>query len=273
MFTNLLVAIISALIAKITIPFVYNMLLTNKCTALNYNKIEIPLGMGIVFILIQTIVVYLLSLYLKINAVHSFSYIVSMLLIGVIGLIDDLIGEKDVKGFKGHIKSLIKGKLTTGGLKAVIGFGAAFLVSIVLSDGYLNIVLNTFIIAFFTNLVNLFDLRPGRANKAFLFFSIVLLFTGHVESYNFIIFSAIGIIIIYMPYDLKSKAMMGDVGSNALGITLGVYCILSQSFMFRLVYFILLIILHIIAEFYSFSKIICKIKFLKYIDEFGRDTM
>jgi len=273
MLTNLIVAIISALIAKITIPFIYNMLLANKCTALNYNKNEIPLGMGIVFILIQTIVVFLFALSFNTNAAYVFSYIVSMLLIGMIGLIDDLIGEKDVKGFKGHIKSLIKGKLTTGGLKAVIGFGAAFLVSIVLSDGYLDIVLNTFVIAFFTNLVNLFDLRPGRANKAFVFFAVVLIITGHIQAYDFIIFSAIGIIIMYMPYDLKSKSMMGDVGSNALGITLGVYCVLTQSFISRLVYLILLIILHLISEFYSFSRIISKIKLLKYIDNLGRDTM
>ena len=34
-------------------------------------------------------------------------------------------------------------------------------------------------------------------------------------------------LLIYFPMDLKAKAMMGDVGSNILGITLGIYCTLS----------------------------------------------
>ncbi len=273
MLMNLLAFIVSSLVAKITIPFIYNMLLSNKCTSLNYKKIEIPLGMGLVFILIQATIVFLFSLFLKINTVFVFSYIISMLLIGIVGFVDDLIGEKDIKGFKGHIKALLNGKLTTGGLKALTGFGAAFIAALVLSDSYLDIMLNTFVIALFTNLINLFDLRPGRANKVFLLLSIILVMTSFVKDYNYIIFSAIGIIVMYMPYDVKSRSMMGDIGSNALGITLGIYCILTQTFHFRLGYFIVLIILHVVSEFYSFSKIIAKNKFLSYIDNLGRDIM
>jgi len=126
------------------------------------------------------------------------------------------------------------------------------------------------LISLFTNLINLFDLRPGRASKVFLVLSVLLISTSLIKSYNYLLFSILGIVIAYIPYDLKAKVMMGDTGSNVLGITLGIYCAITHSFTIKLIYLGILIILHIISEFYSFSKIISNNKFLSFLDNLGR---
>ncbi|AFS78410.1 putative phospho-N-acetylmuramoyl-pentapeptide-transferase [Gottschalkia acidurici 9a] len=267
---NLIIFFISIVVTLLSTPYVYNMLLDNDCTALNYREEKIPIGMGLVFILVQCFIISITSIYIKIDRTMILFYIITVMLMGLVGMLDDLIGEKNVKGFKGHIKSLFRGKLTTGGLKAIIGFLSATLFSISISKNYLDMIVNIFLIALFTNLINLFDLRPGRAGKVFAVISITLLITSYIKSYDFIIYSALGIIIVYMRYDLKARAMMGDVGSNALGITLGAFCALTHSLNIKIVYLVILLILHIISEFYSFSKIINKSKILSFLDNLGR---
>lgn len=78
--------------------------------------------------------------------------------------------------------------------------------------------------------------------------SIIMLLTSTIIEYNFILYSIYGILFIYFPIDLKAKAMMGDIGSNAIGITLGVYCILTQTILARLIYLLILVVVHILAE-------------------------
>lgn len=267
---NFAIFIISALSTLIVAPYIYSMLLKGNCVATNYKEEKIPIGMGLIFILVQFVVVLISSFYINVDNSSILSYISIVSLIGLIGIIDDLIGESTVKGFKGHIKSLFQGKLTTGGLKALVGFLSSIIFSLLISSNYIDMLINIFLIPLFINLINLFDLRPGRAGKAFLTLSIVLLITASISKYNFIIYSAIGIVIVYMKYDLKAKSMLGDIGSNSLGATLGMYCVLTNDISIKVIYLIVLILLHIIAEFYSFSKIIDKYKILKYLDNLGR---
>ncbi len=85
--------------------------------------------------------------------------------------------------------------------------------------------------------------------------SIIMLLTSTIIEYNFILYSIYGILFIYFPIDLKAKAMMGDIGSNAIGITLGgVYCILTQTILARLIYLLILVVVHILAEKNIFYK-------------------
>jgi len=63
--------------------------------------------------------------------------------------------------------------------------------------------------------------------------------------------------------------MLGDVGSNILGIALGI-AFVTNSFSTRVIVLVLLIIFHIFTEKYSLTKIIENNKFLKYFDQIGR---
>lgn len=261
---------ISFILSIICLPFILNMLKDNGSVCLNYKNEEIPIGLGLVFVIVQVITCNIVAIYNHNVERYTMIYIISILFIGIAGLLDDLIGDKNVKGFKGHIKSLFKGKLTTGGLKAIIGFLSSVLVSIIISNNVYEFIINVFIISLFTNFINLFDLRPGRASKVFIILSIILLISSNNFNYSFIILSMYGILMRYMPVDLKSNAMMGDVGSNVLGMTLGVYCALSHNITSKLIYLCILVVLQVLSEFISFTKIIENNKILKYIDNIGR---
>ena len=78
---------------------------------------------------------------------------------------DDLAGSGDRRGFRGHLGALAHGELTTGAAK-LGGIGATGLAaSALLGGGPVDALLNAGLIAGGANLVNLFDLRPGRASK------------------------------------------------------------------------------------------------------------
>ncbi|QQY80629.1 UDP-N-acetylmuramyl pentapeptide phosphotransferase/UDP-N-acetylglucosamine-1-phosphate transferase [Keratinibaculum paraultunense] len=267
---NILSFIVSLILSYIAVPMIKDMLFRNKIVSLNYNNEEIPLGMGILFIFVQVISISLTSILGWADIKVAMGYLLACTLMGFVGLIDDLVGETDIKGFRGHINAFFKGKLTTGLLKAGIGFFIALFISIIFSSTLLDIVINTLIIALFTNLTNLLDLRPGRSIKVFLLISVIMLFTNITDEYNFILYSIYGILFIYFPIDLKAKAMMGDVGSNFIGITLGIYCIFTQTLLARSIYLFILILIHILAEKISFTKVIEKNKFLSFLDNLGR---
>lgn len=269
-YINILSFLISLILSYIAAPMIMDMLYRSNTVSLNYNKEEIPLGMGILFVLIQVISMgfFMILNWVDLNVVMT--YLMAFVLMGLVGLLDDLVGEKDIKGFKGHIKAFFKGIMTTGLLKAGMGFFIALFISIIFSKNILDIVINTLVISLFTNLINLFDLRPGRSIKVFLLMSIIMLLTSAIIEYNFILYSIYGILFIYFPIDLKAKAMMGDVGSNAIGITLGVYCILTQTMLARLIYLLILVVVHILAEKISFTKIIENNKLLNFLDNLGR---
>lgn len=269
--TDIIIFLTSIVVTLFVAPYIFEMLFKSGSVALNYKQEEIPVGMGLLFILVQGFLMFASSIYIEdIDKNIILSYVITIVLIGLIGMIDDFIGETDIKGFKGHIKALFKGKLTTGGLKAVVGLLLAILFSTYTSQNYIEMIVNVFLITLFTNIINLFDLRPGRAGKVFLLLSLVLIVTSFAKNYNFIIYSAIGIMMVYIRYDLKARAMMGDIGSNALGMTIGTFCVVTHSLNIKIIYLIVLILLHIISEVSSFSKIIKNNKFLTYLDNIGR---
>ncbi|KGM09148.1 hypothetical protein N869_07995, partial [Cellulomonas bogoriensis 69B4 = DSM 16987] len=92
------------------------------------------------------------------------------------GLLDDLTEDVTTrrKGLRGHLGALARGELTTGGAK-VLGIGATSLVAAALihrGDGRgragrtLDVAVTGALVAGSANLLNLLDLRPGRALKA-----------------------------------------------------------------------------------------------------------
>lgn len=266
---NILVFITSLILSLVGSPIILKTLINSNSLSPNYKGEKIPFCMGLLFIFVQTMTLLILYIFFR-KDIQILYYLISIVLIGMVGLLDDLIGIKDIKGLKGHITSFIKGNPTTGGIKAGIGFFISLFISILISENALDFIVNTFLIALFTNYNNIFDLRPGRSIKAFIFASIALLLTGDVGKFGYLIYSFYGILLIYFPLDLKAKAMMGDVGSNVLGITLGIYCSLSNTLITKVIYLFILIVIHIIAEKYSFTKIIDNNRILKFIDDLGR---
>ena len=185
------------------------------------------------------------------------------------GIIDDTIGNRDVSGLKGHFKSLFKGTLTTGGFKALFGGFVGLIISVSISKDIIDIVVNTLVIALSTNLMNLFDLRPGRAIKVYLVIMITIFFTlsGYIQILPLLILPNV---LAYFNFDLKAKAMMGDTGSNVLGISIGILMVLGYTLKVRIVWLVFLVLIHLLTEKFSLTKIIEKNKVLNFIDRLGR---
>ena len=266
------------------IPLFKSMLVNGNVIRPNYKNEMIPVGMGIVFlpmIIINSIILgfvtlnniwFVSSSNYNLNIVWLLClalYIFSIMAMFFAGALDDLIGNRNVSGLKGHFKSLFKGELTTGGFKALFGGFVGLVVSVCISSSIVDIIVNTLIIALSTNLMNLFDLRPGRAIKAYLLIMIpiYITLTGYTKVFPLLILPNV---LAYFNTDLKARGMMGDTGSNVLGISIGVLMALGYGIKVRLAWLVFLILMHLITEKFSLTKIIEKNRVLKFIDNLGR---
>jgi UDP-GlcNAc:undecaprenyl-phosphate GlcNAc-1-phosphate transferase len=138
--------------------------------------------------------------------------VTAMLLFGLVGLVDDLWGDRSAGGFRGHLRQLVeRGRLTTGGVKLAVGGGAALMLGLWLAGdtappllrallepaapstaslppvpdlaprpppawiGLLDALSGAAVIALAANTLNLFDLRPLRTLKVFAGGSALLL--------------------------------------------------------------------------------------------------
>ena len=253
------------------IPLFKNLLIDSNVLRPNYKKDMIPVSMGIVFLpmlIINSIILVYFTSDLK-DIMYVFIFLFGLISMFFAGILDDIIGNRDVSGLKGHFKSLLKGKLTTGGFKALFGGFIGMIISIAISKNIYDIIINTLIIALSTNLMNLLDLRPGRAIKGYLLISIGLLFTLGTYTRNLLLL-ILPNVIAYFNQDLKAKAMMGDTGSNVLGISIGILFVMGYSLKVRIVWLVFLVFIHILTEKYSLTKIIENNKFLNFIDKLGR---
>lgn len=253
------------------IPLFRSLLIESNVLRPNYKKDMIPVSMGIVFLpmlIINAIILAYFTTNFK-DMLHIFIFLFGLVSMFFAGILDDIIGNRDVSGLKGHFKSLLNGKLTTGWFKALFWGFIGLVISIAISKNIYDIVINTLIIALSTNLMNLLDLRPGRAIKGYLLISIVLLFTLGEYTRNLLLLIFPNV-IAYFNQDLKAKAMMGDTGSNVLGISIGILFVMGYPLKVRLIWLAFLIFIHILTEKYSLTKIIENNKFLNFIDKLGR---
>ncbi len=267
---NIMAFFLAAVLSFIFMPLLKTMLMKTSLLSKNYLGEDIPNGMGIGIIFAQILSLGIISLFFKDLLEVQNIYLIGFVLIGFLGLLDDTIGTDEYKGFKGHIGAFFKGKLTTGNIKASLGLFIALYVSLNITDNIISVILNTVLIALFTNLMNLFDLRPGRAIKVFLILSILNLFLVRFSNIDYIVFSLYGILLAYMRIDLKAFGMMGDTGSNILGYTLGYYAACNFDNIYKVIIIGLLVFTNLLSEKVSFSKIIENNKLLNFIDRLGR---
>jgi UDP-N-acetylmuramyl pentapeptide phosphotransferase/UDP-N-acetylglucosamine-1-phosphate transferase len=242
----------------------------------NFRKENIPLGVGLVFFLSSLLVLTLGNALGLVGAeTHSFLFAIGGM--GLFGLIDDVFGTRGASGLMGHFKKLfIQREITTGALKALAGGVIAFFISLGLVQGsgltrWVLVIENTLIIALSTNAINLLDLRPGRAAKGFLVTAAFVTILGIANPPLLCLAVVAGSVIAFIREDLKARAMMGDTGSNMLGMTLGYTAVYVFDGPLKLGFLILLIGFHLVTERYSLTKIIEKNRFLNYLDMLGRE--
>jgi len=246
------------------------------------------------------------------------------------GLADDAFGGGADKGFRGHLSALREGRLTTGMLK-LLGIGALSFVaatgisgSVAGADpmsssavgwaqaGYTLFawIAATLVIALAANLLNLTDLRPGRALKAYVPLALAgaglsvwsfwrameqrIIESAAAEAVNgaaaatpglptggplWVWFAGVAaclLVLVLGPvfavwrYDLGERAMLGDAGANAMGALAGFLLARSAPLWLLGALALVLLALNLISESVSFSSVIEKTPVLRWIDGLGR---
>lgn len=227
----------------------------------NYLGEAVPTGLGVAFVIPSALIMVVRAD----SERYALLFALVILFFAILGLVDDVYGEQSRKGFGGHFRSR---NISTGALKAWVGMAASFAVASQLSEGWFQLVLNGVIIALMANLLNLFDLRPGRAAKTFLLFGFVFfLLKPQVLGPLLGMLWAVG---GFLSWDLRRVVMMGDVGSNPLGAGLGLACVISCPLFGKVILALVLVALNALSEKVSFSKVIESNRFLRYLDELGR---
>lgn len=265
MYWVLVLTAINFLLTVYLMPMLTEMIRPRQA-GLNYQNQEVPIGLGLVFIL-TVVPITVLAIFLRAVPLSTgVIYIITILSFGFLGIIDDTIGSREARGFTGHFRALFQGLLTTGAIKALFGVILAFLVAVIKADGVINTILNVFSITLFANLFNLLDVRPGRAGKFYLFWFLLSYIFGYPSIIMLFLLAAV---IGYLPWDLKAEVMMGDVGSNVLGAIIGL-SVTEFSITNKVIVVVVLAIIHLYAEKASLSQLIEKIPILNYIDNIGR---
>lgn len=205
---------------------------------------------------------------------------------GAVGLYDDMAGvdadQKATKGFRGHLSALRQGRVTSGMVK-IGGIGVAGLAASVLLSrgtgpgrgvgprrsrlgGAAHVLLGAGVIAGMANLVNLFDLRPGRALKVGLLVGAPLA-VGPAAG---LVAGPLGAAGVLLPDDLDERVMLGDSGANALGAILGLAIAARSGPLTRGVLLAGIAGLTLASERISFTKVIARTPALNAVDMWGR---
>ena len=181
---------------------------------------------------------------------------------------DDLAGSGSRRGFRGHLGALARGEVTTGAVK-LGGIGATGLVSAALLGGGspVDVAVNAGLVAGGANLLNLFDLRPGRALKVALAGGTLL---ATRPAARCAVAAPLGAAAALLPEDLGERAMLGDAGANAIGALLGVAAAASLSRPARLALLTAITGLTAASEVVSFTAVIERTPALRWLDMLGR---
>lgn len=191
---------------------------------------------------------------------------------GLLGFLDDLGGVGQSGGFRGHLRALLRGELTTGAIKL---FGGAALSIVVVAAGTAGrstgrLIADAALVALSANLANLLDRAPGRVLKGGAAVFVVLAVGTGAGPELAGTALAVGALVALVVPDLRERAMLGDVGANALGAVLGVGVVVACSPGVRTAVLVGVAALNLLSEVVSFSRVIDRTPPLRWIDRLGR---
>ncbi len=197
-------------------------------------------------------------------------------LIGVafLGLLDDSLGGRELsgapRGWRGHGRALRQGRLSTGVIKAI---GALALAAYVVSGWGLeswHYLADVALLILATNLFNLFDLRPGRAEKGMVLLGLGLCLGGWTLAPLKLLGVFVGPVLVGAWFTLRERSMLGDTGSNLIGAIAGVWLLTTLGVTGRSIALVIVALLTIYGEMRSISATIESVPPLRWLDSLGR---
>jgi hypothetical protein len=278
MIAAIILFLLLAASARVALPVTLRFLREHRMTGRNYAGDEIPVGSGavvaITLVLFYTAVCFLSgTAHLGYESVYPFlrGSIPGLLLVYAVGLLDDCVGERTVKGISGHWKRWRQtGTPSTGVVKTAGIVLAALWVAMFSSEFWAEALFDWITIALAANALNLLDVRPGRAWKSFYCGAAVIAAANPAAIlYTWLLPGAAGGTAL-LAGDLKGKHMLGDSGANVLGFMLGCSLVDAAPFWLQAIAFALLAAMHRTAERGSISAWIERHKWVQWLDRFGR---
>jgi UDP-GlcNAc:undecaprenyl-phosphate GlcNAc-1-phosphate transferase len=197
-------------------------------------------------------------------------------LLGVafLGFLDDALGRGAAidtpRGWRGHARALGEGRLSTGAIKAI---GALALAAYVVSGRGLEswrYVADIALLLLATNLFNLLDLRPGRAEKGLALLGAGLCLGAWTLAPIELLGIFAGPILVGAWLTLGERAMLGDTGSNLVGAVAGIWLLTVLGDDARLIALAIVLVLTVYGELRSISETIDRVPPLRWLDSLGR---
>lgn len=191
------------------------------------------------------------------------------------GLVDDLLPQR-ARGLRGHLRALADGEMTTGVLKAVVIVGASvFVMAMSGARSVAGTLAGVVVLAAAANLWNGLDVAPGRAVKAYLSATAVLVLVALAASIRGWSEASVCIgvtagVLVVLPFDLRERAMLGDAGANLLGFALGVALVTASSDAVLIALAVTFVALNVVAETFTLSRAIDAVAPLRWFDRLGR---
>jgi UDP-GlcNAc:undecaprenyl-phosphate GlcNAc-1-phosphate transferase len=234
----------------------------------NYRGHRLPTAIGLVAVF-AAVAVVAVRLAVEPGAVDTATVVV-LAGFGLLGLFDDLAGQGHARGFRGHLRALARGEITSGAVKLAGGALVALAAAAVVTDGSIvRLVLATATIALAANTANLFDRAPGRTIKvAVIAFVAVAAATRH-DSGLAGPAAGVGGAVGLLPVDLAEDGMLGDTGANPLGAVVGLAVAANCGVVATAAVAGALAALNVSAEWVSFTRVIDGTGWLRRADRWG----
>jgi UDP-GlcNAc:undecaprenyl-phosphate/decaprenyl-phosphate GlcNAc-1-phosphate transferase len=192
--------------------------------------------------------------------------------VALLGLIDDALGTHDSapRGWRGHAHAIAAGRFSTGAIKAIGALALAAYATSGLGDRDFAYVADLALLLLTTNLFNLLDLRPGRAEKGLVGLGVGLCLGAWTFAPLELLGIFVGPVLVGAWLTLGEKAMLGDTGSNLIGAIAGIWLLTALGGDGRLIALPIVLALTIYGELRSISKTIDSVPPLRWLDSLGR---
>jgi hypothetical protein len=185
------------------------------------------------------------------------------------GLYDDL-SPRPERGVVRQVALLRQGRVAPGVVKLVGLVLAGVAATAVVGGEPLRLAIGIPLIAGTANLWNLFDVRPGRSIKLFLPAAIAVGAVGWLSQSMLLTAVTFGAAVALLPADLEEQGMLGDAGAGVLGVVIGIGLYNDVGTVALAVLLGVVILLHILSETVTLSRMIRAVPPLRWFDDLGR---
>jgi UDP-GlcNAc:undecaprenyl-phosphate/decaprenyl-phosphate GlcNAc-1-phosphate transferase len=194
--------------------------------------------------------------------------------VAFLGFLDDSLGQGTLagtpRGWRGHARALREGRLSTGAIKAIGTLAlAAYVVSGRGQESF-EYLADVALLILATNLFNLLDLRPGRAEKGLVLLGLGLCIGAWSGEPIELMGIFLGPVLVGAWFTLRERAMLGDTGSSLVGAIGGIWLLSTLDETGRLIALAVVAALTVYGEMRSISKAVESIPPLRSLDSLGR---